>query len=56
MTLECPECSEPIEEINQVRCSNCKILFDWEDEDWVNDLNPNVVKALNQLVKCIPFS
>jgi hypothetical protein len=33
MDFDCPECSEPIEEINQVRCSNCKILFDWEDED-----------------------
>lgn len=31
--FDCPECSEPIEEINQVRCTNCKILFDWDDED-----------------------
>jgi|TARA_R110000751_G_scaffold103517_2_gene198820 hypothetical protein len=33
MGLDCPECSEPIEEINQIRCSNCKILFDWEDDE-----------------------
>ena len=28
-----PECEEEIDIENQVRCSNCKVLFDWEDEE-----------------------
>ena len=33
--LSCPECEEPIDPIifEQVRCSYCKVLFDWEDEE-----------------------
>ena len=31
--LHCPECKEPIQTPKQIRCNNCKILFDWEDED-----------------------
>ena len=29
---ECPECSEPIEDEDQIRCNNCKVLFDWEED------------------------
>ncbi len=29
----CPECEEPIEEEEQIRCNNCKVLFEWEDEE-----------------------
>ena len=27
----CPQCTEPIVEEMQIRCHNCKVLFDWED-------------------------
>lgn len=33
MNYDCPACEEPIEEEEQVRCSYCKVLFDWEDEE-----------------------
>jgi len=28
--MSCPQCQEPIGEDKQIRCSNCKILFDWD--------------------------
>ena len=31
--LVCPECSEPITLKDQIRCTNCKVLFDWDDEE-----------------------
>jgi hypothetical protein len=31
--FSCPECKEPIQEEGQTRCSYCKVLFDWEDEE-----------------------
>jgi len=31
--LSCPECEEEILQDDQIRCSNCKVLFDWEDEE-----------------------
>jgi len=31
--FSCPECNEKILQENQIRCSNCKNLFDWEDEE-----------------------
>lgn len=31
--IHCPECKEPIKTPKQTRCSNCKVLFDWDDED-----------------------
>ena len=27
----CPDCYDEIQEENQIRCSNCKVLFEWED-------------------------
>ena len=30
--LHCPECKEPIQTPKQVRCHNCKVLFDWEED------------------------
>jgi DNA-directed RNA polymerase subunit RPC12/RpoP len=29
----CPQCDEEIDIENQVRCSNCKVLFNWDDEE-----------------------
>ena len=31
--LHCPECTQPIKKIGQIRCEKCKVLFDWEDEE-----------------------
>tara|TARA_R110000824_G_scaffold256211_1_gene445229 strand:+ start:79 stop:189 length:111 start_codon:yes stop_codon:yes gene_type:complete len=31
--FSCPQCEEEIQEEGQVRCDNCKVLFDWEDEE-----------------------
>ena len=28
----CPQCTEPIVKEMQIRCHNCKVLFDWDDE------------------------
>jgi len=28
----CPECHEEIQETSQIRCSNCKVLFEWEEK------------------------
>mgnify|MGYP003655385064 CR=1 FL=1 len=30
--FRCPECRAPVLEVKQVRCSNCKICFDWGSE------------------------
>jgi hypothetical protein len=31
--LSCPLCEEEILQDDQIRCTNCKVLFDWEDEE-----------------------
>ena len=31
--LSCPECEEEILQDDQIRCTNCKVLFDWDDEE-----------------------
>ena len=28
----CPECHEEIQETSQIRCSYCKVLFNWEEK------------------------
>jgi len=30
--FSCPECHAPVLEVKQVRCTNCKICFDWGSE------------------------
>ena len=47
--MHCPECKEPIHTPKQIRCDNCELLFDWDDEE----IYPSK-HILNRFVKNFP--